>query len=91
MRRTLVICLAWWAGLGSGCGPSRTRPTEVDVSGVPAPVIEQFRRDRPNSIILDASKRQGDGGEEWRIVQYTPRADKKVTVYSAEGVKLRGW
>lgn len=86
-----LVVVVGVAGGGGGCGPSKHRPAEMDVSVIPGPVLEQFRRDRPNSIILDASKEDGEGGEEWRIVQYTPRADKKVTVYSADGVKLRGW
>lgn len=88
----LILALMFGAmSTAGGCGPSKRRPAEADVSGVPAAVIEQFRRDFPNGIILGAREVRGDSGPEWRIEQYTPIAARKTTWYSAEGVKVRGW
>lgn len=86
----LMLGSAGAVGLG-GCGPSKKRPKEADVSVVPAAVLESFRRERPNSIILEAREVRGKDGAEWRIKQYTPRAEKKVTYYTVDGDKLRGW
>lgn len=75
-----------------GCGPSKTRPKEADLSGVPGPVVEQFRRDFPNDIVLSTREEKGEeGATEWEIYHYTPLAKEKSTWYSVEGVKLRGW
>lgn len=88
-----ALVLAW--SVSGGCGPSKTRPKEADVSGIPPVVLEQFRRDFPNDIILwsksEKADSNGNTGEEWEIYHYTPLAKKKSTWYSADGVKLRGW
>ncbi|MFN4244420.1 MAG: hypothetical protein ACK4PI_14425 [Tepidisphaerales bacterium] len=68
-----------------GCGPSKRRPVEVDVSGVPAEVLASFRRDQPNSIIR--------GGravpEGYRIDYWSPLRKREWVVYNLEGDKLK--
>lgn len=111
-RRTnsLLVCVLLGVALlpgVSGCLKSRNRPAEIDTSGIPAPVLEQFRRDFPNGIILGAAEvPEGEGswpagssadgapgakGPRWRITQFTPLADEKDSYYSREGVRVGGW
>jgi hypothetical protein len=77
--------------LVGGCGPTRKRPAEADVSGIPAPVLGSFRRERPNNIILDAREVNVGKDARWRITHFTPRAATKVTLYSPDGDKIDGW
>lgn len=81
---TVTLC-------GLGCARKVKLPKEADVSGVPTPVIESFRREKPNSIILSAESVSGKEGPEWRILEFTPRYAKKTSFYNADGDKLRGW
>lgn len=88
-RRFAALGLLATAALaaGDGCGPER-KPPEADVSAVPAPILEAFRRDQPNSVVLRA--RPDDDGE-WRIDMWTPRGEHKSAWYSRDGDKVRGW
>ena len=75
-----------------GCGTPKVLPKETDTSGVPPLVLEAFRRDQPNSILLSAREVRGEQDKaEWKLVQFTPRHENKTTYYTPEGDKLRGW
>ncbi len=88
-RATASLLAATLALAGTslpGCGPD-ARPKEIDVSPIPTPVLDAFRRDQPNSVILAAGLDDGD----WRIDMWTPLGQHKSTWYSKDGDKLRGW
>lgn len=91
VKSLVVLAVAVGMLSAEGCARKKTLPKEVDVSGVPAPIIESFRREKPNSIILAAEPVTGKDGPEWRITEFTPRYAKKTSYYNPEGDKLRGW
>lgn len=81
----LALALSLAAAAGGGCGPSKKRPVEADVSGIPAPVLASFRRDQPNSIIRGG--RATDDG--FRIDYWTPLRKKHWVLYNLDGDKLK--
>lgn len=81
-----VVAVALGLCLGVvGCGPSKKRPVEVDVSAVPESVLAAFRRDQPNSVI------RGGGAvrDGYRIDYWSPLRKREWVVYNLEGDKLR--
>jgi len=85
MRKIVSVVVLVVATAQFSCGPSKKRPTEIDVSGVPQPILESFRRDQPNSIVRGVGQRD-DG---YRIDYFSPLRDKEWSLYNAAGDKIK--
>jgi hypothetical protein len=86
MRRAVIAAVGLAAVLTAwSCGPSKVRPKEAELSGLPEPVVAAFRRGQPNSIITGFR----EVSEGYRVDYLTPLRKKEWAVYNASGDRLR--
>lgn len=84
MRKTTHVLLAALLLAHLSCGPSKKRPVEVDVTGIPQVILDSFRRHQPNSFIRGF--RQTDAG--FRIDYITPLRRREWMLFNAEGDRI---